>query len=122
MTTEVRHRDQAVPRVHYGAFFRDGPHRTPSPSTGEPLSTVTFMARTPAAGGEFRHHLPREGTYGALRADADADADAKGGKGGCRTAVPVDTTEAVRAAACPPRHRTAPHRAVRGAVDRRATA
>ncbi|MFB7102903.1 hypothetical protein [Streptomyces hydrogenans] len=120
MTTQVRHRDQAVPRVHYGAFFRDGPHRTPSPSTGESLSTVTFMARTPAADGELRHHLPREETYGALRAAADAEA--KGGKGGCRTAVPVDTTEAVRAAACPPRHRTAPHRAVRGAVDRRATA
>ncbi|MEU8881120.1 hypothetical protein [Streptomyces hydrogenans] len=120
MTTEARHRDQAVPRVHYGAFFRDGPHRTPSPSTGEPLSTVTFMARTPAADGELRHHLPREETYGALRAAADADA--KGGEDGCRTAVPVDTTEAVRAAACPPWHRTAPHRAVRGAVDRRATA
>ncbi|MEW5625713.1 hypothetical protein AB1388_03920 [Streptomyces hydrogenans] len=118
MTTEVRHRDQAVPRVHYGAFFRDGPHRTFSPSTGEPLSTVTSMARTPAADGELRHHLPQEETHGALRAAAET----KGGKSGRRTAVPVDTTEAVRAAACPPRHRTAPHRAVRGAVDRRATA
>ncbi|GGQ13845.1 recombinase family protein [Streptosporangium pseudovulgare] len=85
---DVLHRDRLSLRIHDGVFSAvDLTAR--HPRTGELLSTVKFMVQPLAAAGE----LQRELTYDGLRA-----AEAKGGKGGCRPAVPADKTDAVRTA------------------------